>query len=66
MPGDPGVTVVTTSCAFYIAHETAGATGARHSPRPLISEGGTFTAKLERDARRDGEAVAANDMLFEN
>src|SRR5450759_4260142 len=34
MPGDPGATVVTTSCAFYTAHEAAGATGTQHSPRP--------------------------------
>ena len=34
MPGDPGATVVTNSCAFYFAHEAAGASGTRHSPRP--------------------------------
>jgi hypothetical protein len=47
MPGDSGVTVVTTSCALTTnAHETAGASGARHSLRPLISESATFPAKL--------------------
>jgi hypothetical protein len=41
MPGDSGVLVF--SCAFYqyqSAHEPAGATGIRHSPRPLT--GGRF------------------------
>jgi hypothetical protein len=33
MPGDPGATVVTNSCAFYTAHEAAGATGTRPSLR---------------------------------
>jgi hypothetical protein len=36
MPGDPGATVVTNSCALlHFAHEAAGATGTRHSPLPL-------------------------------
>src|SRR4051795_2611019 len=36
MPGSSGELVVTTSCAyFHFARETAGALGARHSPRPL-------------------------------
>jgi hypothetical protein len=43
-----GVTVVTNSCAFYFAREAAGAPGARHSLRPLISEGGMFEVKLAR------------------
>jgi hypothetical protein len=65
MPGDSGVTVVTTLvCLFYFACEAAGASSARHSLRPLIEEGGTFPAKLARNARRDREAVSA--MLFEN
>src|SRR6202011_5129516 len=35
MPGDPGATVVTTLvCYQHTAHEAAGATGTRHSPRP--------------------------------
>jgi hypothetical protein len=40
MPGDPGATVVTTLvCYQHFAHEAAGATGTRHSPRPLLGEG---------------------------
>ena len=31
--------VVTNSCAFYTAHEAAGATSIRSSLRPLFSEG---------------------------
>src|SRR6202021_2751657 len=27
---------------YHSAHEAAGASGARHSPRPLIEEGGCF------------------------
>jgi len=37
MPGETGVTVVTMLvCSFHLAHKAAGATGARHSLRPLI------------------------------
>src|SRR4051812_30247722 len=39
MPGDSGVLVY--SCAYLLlqsAHEAAGATGTRHSPRPLMGE----------------------------
>ena len=43
MPGRSGVTVVTMLvCLFYFACEAAGASSARHSLRPLISEDGTF------------------------
>jgi hypothetical protein len=33
---------------FTFAYEAAGALGARHSLRPLISEGGKFQLKLAR------------------
>jgi hypothetical protein len=33
---------------FYFAREAAGAAGARHSLRPLISAGKTFRVKLAR------------------
>ena len=40
MPGDSGVLVVTrVRSTTIIAHETAGALGIRHSPRPLWAEG---------------------------
>ena len=38
MPGDPGATVVTNARAFYTTRAAAGATGTRHSPRPLSGE----------------------------
>src|ERR1700722_11936305 len=39
MPGDTGVTVVTMLVCFFIfAHKAVGATSARHSLRPLLSE----------------------------
>src|SRR6185312_8259089 len=36
MPGDPGATVVTNARATYSTRAAAGATGTRHSPRPLL------------------------------
>jgi len=35
MPGDPGATVVTNARVYYTPRAAAGATGTRHSPRPL-------------------------------
>jgi hypothetical protein len=59
MPGRSGVTVVTTLvCFVYFAREAAGASSARHSLRPLISEDGTFLANLARSLRRDRKAVS--------
>jgi Mg2+/Co2+ transporter CorB len=65
MPGETGVTVVTMLvCSFYFAYEAAGASSARHSLRPLISEGRRFGTKLAR-MRRDREAVSVHNGLFE-
>ena len=51
MPGDSGVTVVTTLvCYLHTAHEAAGASGARHSLRPL-SSGGRRSGKNSREMR---------------
>jgi hypothetical protein len=60
------VTVVTNARVYYTTRAAAGAPGARHSPRPLFPEGGSFTAKLARIMRRDREAVPVNNTLFEN
>jgi hypothetical protein len=57
MPGESGVTVVTNSRVFYTTREAAGASGARHSLRPLEREGGTSRPSLARNLRRDREAV---------
>jgi len=58
MPGDPGVTVVTNARVYYTTRAAAGASGARHSLRPLLAEGGKFPAKLGRNARRDRETLS--------
>src|SRR6202022_2191324 len=43
MPGESGVTVVTTLvCYLHFAREAAGASGTRHSLRPLFSKGEWF------------------------
>jgi hypothetical protein len=49
MPGDPGATVVTNARAIYSTRAAAGASGTRHSPRPLWAE---LNAKLGRYPRR--------------
>jgi hypothetical protein len=48
MPGDSGEPVVTNARVYYTPRAAAGASGARHSLRPLISEGGMLPAKLAR------------------
>src|SRR5229473_7139763 len=59
MPGDSGVLVVTrVRSTNTSAHEAAGATGTRHSPRPLMfRRAGRSQQKLGRIAPRDREAV---------
>jgi hypothetical protein len=53
-----GVPVVSNSCAFYTAHEAAGAHNARHSLRPRRFEG-HVDAKLGQIVSRECEGVAA-------
>jgi hypothetical protein len=43
MPGDPGATVVTNARAYYSTRAAAGATGTRHSPRPLWAKDSSTT-----------------------
>src|SRR6476660_2515718 len=50
---------------FYFACEAAGALSARHSLRPLISEGRELQANLARKPRRDREAMFIGALLFE-
>jgi hypothetical protein len=52
-----GVTVVTNARVYYTTRAAAGASGARHSLRPLKREGGTSRPSLARNSRRDREAV---------
>src|SRR5258708_4069334 len=54
MPGDPGVTVVTNARVYYTTRAAAGASSARHSLRPLISESGMF---LQISRKTCGEIV---------
>jgi len=50
MPGETGVTVVTTLvCLFYFACEAAGASSARYSLRPLFFRADDF-ARPGRDS----------------
>jgi hypothetical protein len=61
-----GVTVVTTLVCFILFRTRGcGALSARHSLRPLISQGQDFKANLARKPRRDREAVFVNALLFE-
>jgi hypothetical protein len=60
MPGDSGVTVVTNARVFFTPRAAAGASGARHSLRPLNERVRKFLAKLGRIAPRDREGVFAN------
>src|ERR1700686_3478877 len=59
MPGESGVTVVTTLVwLFFSAHQAAGASSARYSLRPL-SEGQDVSDKPRaKNTRRDREAVS--------
>ena len=61
MPGDSGVTVVTTLvCSFYFAYEAAGASSARHSLRPLGADGSRI-ARAHRAARMRGHGADDGD-----
>src|SRR5664279_786561 len=54
VPGDSGVTcMLVCATTTIIAHETAGASGARHSLRPHFGEGGKRMANLGRSAPRE-------------
>jgi hypothetical protein len=62
MPGDPGATVVTTLvCYQHTAHEAAGATGTRHSPRPL--RGG---ARFKHNSGASRRGIAKPFLLSDN
>ena len=61
MPGDPGATVVTNARAFYTTRAAAGATGTRHSPRPL---GRIDFAKRGRIASRECGDVLSNTYVL--
>jgi hypothetical protein len=60
MPGDPGATVVTNARAFYTPRAAAGATGTRHSPRPLLGERSMHDSGA---SRRENADVYLNDVV---
>jgi len=67
-PGDSGVTRC-YSCAFYhtSAHEAAGATGIRRSPRPLCLEGqGSCITRAHRAAGLQSSAERRRCLKFES
>jgi len=61
MPGDFRCDRCEYSCAYLLpicAHEAAGASGARHPPRPLSFEGQGFQHRFGRIAPRERGAVS--------
>jgi hypothetical protein len=62
MPGDPGATVVTNARVFYTTRAAAGATGTRHSPRPLF-RGGVFLHNSGASRRETGEVCVRSLKL---
>src|SRR4030088_1236478 len=65
MPGEPGVTVVTTPVCFLLATRGCGRMRRPAFLAPSVSESGIFTANLARGPRRDRGAVPANDAVRE-
>jgi len=62
MPGEPGVTVVTTLvCLFHFAHKAAGAVDARHSLRP--SDFGAKGSCMARARSRCEEEKVCRDVI---
>jgi hypothetical protein len=63
MPGDSGVTVVTTLvCSFYFACEAAGAIGRPAFPAPSDIQKAGRQCKTRAHLQRDRDAVSANDV----
>jgi hypothetical protein len=64
MPGDSGVLVVTrVRSTTTIAHEAAGATGTRHSPRPPL--GGRYMHNSDELRREIAKPRLRTKWLFE-
>jgi hypothetical protein len=61
-----GVTVVTNARAFYPTRAAAGALGARHSLRPLNSQGQEFKARLAWMRGEIAKPCARLTWLFDN
>src|SRR3981081_4904817 len=65
MPGNPGVTVVTTLVCFLLCTRGCGRIRRPAFPAPSVSESGIFTANLARGPRRERGTVPANDAVRE-
>jgi hypothetical protein len=63
MPGDSGVTVVTNARAFYTTRAAAGASGARHSLRPLFRGRDIRRQENSRETRGEIAAVCPGPSL---
>src|SRR3984885_11312050 len=65
MPGDPGATVVTNSCAsLHFAHEAAGATGTRHSPLPPWGSATPFVGRRSLASTRANHAAGTRRHIL--
>ena len=61
-----GVTVVTTLvCLFFITHEAAGASCARHSLRPLFSGGANIRKTSGASRRENADLYLLFDIRIE-
>jgi hypothetical protein len=60
-----GVTVVTNARVTYTTRAAAGASGARHSLRPLISDGQGFLANLAHVGGENAKLCLRVTRLFE-
>jgi len=58
--------VVTNARVYYTTRAAAGASGALHSLRPLIAEGGNFKAKLGCIAPRECGIVSHSSLPATN
>ena len=63
MPGDSGATVVTNARAYYSTRAAAGASGTRHSPRPLLG-GAQLGRHASRGCSRPSSPAKAGDPVF--
>src|SRR5260221_7700365 len=62
MPGDPGVTVVTNARVYYTTRAAAGASGARHSLRPLMFSGRDVPGKTRAQRAARSRSCVKNEM----
>src|SRR5258706_9420243 len=66
MPGRSGVTVVTMLVCLFFTHEAAGASRARHSLRPLMSEGQNIRKTSGASRRENADAYPLGSLKIES